>query len=123
MRLAKVTGVCAAFFIACFSPLPASAAQYVQITEPFVNVYEKLDPKSSVIKTAAKGERFDLVFAGDKWYKVKVKGQEGWVELKAGRVVEGASVVSIIVTVVLLLALVGGTAYVVISYIKKQQTA
>jgi hypothetical protein len=123
MRFITVSGIAAVIAIICFSPINASAAQYVQITEPFVNVYERLDPKSNVVKTAAKGERFELIFAGDKWYNVKVKSQMGWVERKAGRIIEGRSVVPMLLTIALIVALVGGTLYVVITYINKQKSA
>jgi len=113
----------AVLFTACFAPFKAAAAQYVKITEPFVNIYERLDPKSNVLKMAKNGDRLELDFAGDKWYKVKIHDQTGWVERTAGKVVEGNSIVSTVVSFLLVLLIGGGTIYVVTMYIKKQKTA
>jgi hypothetical protein len=107
-----------------FSPSAASAASpYVRITDPFTNVYERLDPKSTVIKLAKKGDRFDLIYAGPLWYQIKVQDQIGWVERKAGRVVEGTSLFTTIISIMLIFVLIAGTFYAVVSYIKKQKTA
>ena len=120
-----ITAVSAAVLaMILFSPSAASAAsQFVKITEPFTNVYERLDPKSTVIKLAKKGDRFDLIYAGPLWYQIKVQDQIGWVERKAGRVVEGTGLFSMVISIVLIVVLVAGTFYAVSSYIKKQKTA
>ena len=123
MRSITVAGIVAILSMLCFSPFKVAAAQYVQITEPFVNVYERLDPKSNVLETAAKGKRFDLIYAGPLWYQVKVHDQIGWVERKAGRVVEGTDVFSMVLSIVLICAVLAGTIYTVSLYIKKQKTA
>jgi hypothetical protein len=123
MRSLTAAGIIAAVLLACFLPVKATAAQYVQITEPFINVYERLDPKSNVLTMAKKGDRLDLIYAGPLWYQVRVQDQIGWVERSAGRVTEGTNVVSILVSIALILAIVGGTLYVVITYINKQKTA
>jgi agmatine/peptidylarginine deiminase len=122
------------FVSACFAavlammlifPVTSNAAsqQYVQITESFINVYERLDPKSPVIVMAKKGDRFDLIYAGPIWYQVKVKDQIGWIERKAGRVIEGNNVFSTILSIVVVCALLAGTLYFVLRVIKKQKTA
>jgi hypothetical protein len=61
---------------------------YVQITKPFANIYEYLDPQSTIIKQAHKGEYFELVSSGTSWYQVKVKDKVGWLEMRAGNVVD-----------------------------------
>jgi hypothetical protein len=123
MRSVTVAAGAAVLAMLLLSPFSAEAAarQYVQITEPFVNVYERLDPKSSVILTAPKGKRFDLIYAGPLWYQVKVQDQIGWIERKAGRVVEGRNILSTVLSITLLIALLAGTLYFVFSYIKKQK--
>jgi hypothetical protein len=123
MRSITVAGMAAVLSVLCFSPFKAMAVQYVQITEPFVNVYERLDPKSNVLETASKGKRFDLIYAGPLWYQVKVRDQIGWVERSAGRVIEGTDVFSTVLSIVLICAVLVGTIYTVALYIKKQKTA
>jgi SH3-like domain-containing protein len=123
MRSITIAALGAVFFsLLCFSPAIA-AAQYVQISDPFVNVYEQLNPKSNVLKMVKKGDRLELDFAGDKWYKVKIGDQIGWVERTAGHVVEGTNVFSTVLSIVLIVALLAGTIYVVARYINKQKTA
>jgi SH3-like domain-containing protein len=123
MRFITATGIVAALSVLVFSPAKAAATQYVQIAEPFVNVYEQLDPKSNVLKMVKKGDRLELDFAGDKWYKVKVGDQIGWVERTAGNVVEGSNSFSTVLSIVLIGILLAATIYVVTVYIKKQKMA
>jgi hypothetical protein len=52
-----------------------------------------------------------------------VHDQIGWVERKAGRVVEGTDVFSIVLSIVVICAVLAGTIYTVSRYIKKQKTA
>lgn len=125
MRSITAAGLSAAtaIMVMCFFPVKTAATQYVQISEPFVNVYEQLDPKSNVLKMVKKGDRLELDFAGDKWYKVKIGDQIGWVERQAGSVVEGSNSFSTVLSIVLIGILLAGTIYVVAWYIKKQKTA
>jgi hypothetical protein len=123
MRSITLSISAATLAVLLLSPCKAAATQYVKISEPFVNVYEQLDPKSNVLKMVKKGDRLELDFAGDKWYKVRVGDQIGWVERKAGHVVEGTDVFSIVLSAVLVCMLVAGTIFVVASFIKKQKTA
>jgi hypothetical protein len=77
-------------FIILLVPLSSSHAagqKYVEIKSPFVNVYELLDPKSNVVVQAKKGDRFELVYEGKSWYKIKIKDKDGWLEKNAGIVV------------------------------------
>jgi hypothetical protein len=125
MRSVSITGFAAVLALLLLSPVSIAAAsqQYVQITESFTNVYERLDPKSPVIVMAAKGDRFDLIYAGPLWYQVKAKDQIGWIERKAGRVIEGKNVLSTILSIAVVCALLAGTFFIVARVIKKQQTA
>jgi hypothetical protein len=122
----RPVSACCAAVIAVLFLFPASSAaasqQYVLITEPFTNVYEKLDPKSPVIVMAKKGDRFDLLYPGPLWFQVRVKDQIGWIERKAGRVVEGANVLSIVLSIFLVCVLCAGTIYAVVRVINKQKT-
>jgi hypothetical protein len=88
--------------------------QYVAVAEPFVNVYKDLDPRSMVIGTVHKGDHLELISSGDSWYKVKYRESEGWLEKRAGDVVNSSSSSSgvIIIAVLLLVAVVfGGVAF------------
>ena len=121
MRWITVSSMVAMFLVVCFSPFKATASQYVQITEPFVNVYEYLDPKSTVLKMAKKGDRLELIYAGTSWYNVKIGVKTGWVERKAGDVIEGPSIFSPILSIVLIVIALVGTIFGVTYYIKKQK--
>jgi hypothetical protein len=123
MRFITVSSMVAMVLVFCFSPYDVSAAgQYVQITEPFVNVYEYLDPKSTVLKMAKKGDRLELIYAGPSWYSVKVGPKNGWVERTAGKIIDRPSLFTPIVSIVLILIVLAGTIYGVAYYIKKQRT-
>jgi hypothetical protein len=123
MRFITASSLAAVVLLVCFSPFKAAATQFVQISEPFVNVYELLDPKSTVVKMVKKGDRLELIFAGTSWYQVKVRDQTGWVERKAGVIVEGADAFSYALSIALILIALIGTIYGVVVYIKKQKTA
>jgi len=89
----------------------------VEIHTYFANIYEYLDPKSTVIKQARRGESYELVYAGTSWYQVRVKDRVGWLERRAGEIVDspGARILGMpvgvfIVFVVLLLATLFGVA-------------
>ncbi len=88
--------------------------QYVSVTSSFVNVYKDLDPKSPVVGTAHKGQYLPLLSIGDAWYKVKYRDSEGWLEKRAGDVVNKAkgSPTGIIIVLLALVAIVAsGVAF------------
>jgi hypothetical protein len=60
----------------------------VEIKRPFANIYEYLDPKSNIIKQAKQGEMFELVYAGTSWYQVRIKDRVGWLERRAGEIID-----------------------------------
>lgn len=102
------------FIITSNSQAAEGATQYVAITEPFVNVYKDLDPKSEVIGTVHKGEHLELINTGDSWYQVKYRETTGWLEKRAGDVVNnpGSGTGVVIIIVLLLVALAfGGVAF------------
>lgn len=87
--------------------------QYVSVTSAFVNVYKDLDPQSAVVGTAHKGEYLPLLSIGDAWYKVKYRESEGWLEKRAGDVVnkaKGSSTQNIIIILLLVAIVAGGIA-------------
>lgn len=97
-------------------------AEFVEVTTPYANVYEFLDPKSTIITQAKKGDHFELVYAGTSWYQVKVKEKVGWLERRAGEVVSNPGklpVVSIALLAVVLIGTLGGVFFV----IQKQRNA
>jgi len=106
-------------FFAVSAEEEADAIRYVEVKKPFQNVYAKLDPKSEIIRQVKKGEYLELLSKGESWYKVKVDGKDGYLESKAGKVVnrKGAPVITLLLYIVLLLGCAGG----VVLYIKKQQ--
>jgi hypothetical protein len=79
----------AATFAALLLPASSGAAhegRFVLITEPFVNVYEVLDPQSPVVKLAKRGDRLELIDTGVSWFQVRVGDKTGWVERRAGTI-------------------------------------
>jgi uncharacterized protein YraI len=122
MRFLTAISLFAVVLVVFFSPCKAAANQYVQISDPFVNVYAELDPKSPVIKMAKKGDRLELNYAGASWYNVKIRDKDGWVERRAGRLVEGTDIFSYALSIVLILIALIGTIYGVSMRIKKQKT-
>jgi hypothetical protein len=104
----------------------AADGRFVKIKKPFANVYEFLDPKSKILRQAKKGDHFELVYEGTSWYQVKIQDQVGWLERRAGSVVEnpGLTVLSIPVgTFVLFILLLLGTFAGASMFIYRQKTA
>ena len=124
MRFITVSLAMAMFLLVCFSPVKTFAAQqYIEITEPFVNVYEFLDPKSAVLSMVKKNDRLELIYAGTTWYQVKVGAKQGWVERKAGHVVDGPSFLSPIISIIVGLLIIAGIMVGAIFYMKKPKKA
>ncbi len=124
MKLARFLGlsvILAGVFFAVSAEDAEEVIRYVEVKKPFQNVYTKLDPKSDIIRQVKKGEYLELLSKGESWYKVKVDGKDGFLESKAGKVVnrKGAPVITLLLYIVLLLGCAGG----VVLYIKKQQIA
>lgn len=119
MRFITLSGIIALFLVLGVSSF-AQAEQYLLVEEPLAKVYKELDPKSPLIKQVKKGEYLELVYDGETWHKVKVDGEIGWIEKRAGKIVDkqgGLPVVSI----VLLILVAGGTLFGVLIYIQKNQ--
>ena len=108
------------FFLA--SDCTAQTKQYVSVTKPFVNVYQKLDPTSSVVGQARRGNHLELVAVGDSWYKVKMGTSEGWLEKRAGDVVNNPGNSSSVLVIIILLV-VAGVFGAVSVYIYKSKTS
>jgi len=110
-------------FFAVFADGAEDEIRYVEVKKPFQNVYTRIDPKSDIIRQVKKGEYLELLRKGESgsWFEVKVDGKVGYLEAKAGKVVnrKGAPVITLLLYIVLLLGCAGG----VVLYIKKQQIA
>ncbi len=89
----------------------SQAKQYVAVSKPFVNVYQELDPKSMVVGQAKKGDYLEIIAIGDLWYKVKMGKGEGWLEKRAGEIVDkpGSSSTIAIIIILLIVAAAFGT--------------
>jgi len=85
-------------------------------------VYEFLDPKSTVLSMVKKNDRLELIYAGTTWYQVKIGAKQGWVERKAGHVVDGPSLLSPIISIIMIVLVLAGTIYGVSYYLKKQKS-
>jgi hypothetical protein len=122
MRFFTLSFALAMFLLVSFCPTKTLAAQqYVEISEPFVNVYEFLDPKSTVLLMVKKNDRLELIYAGTTWYQVKIGSKQGWVERKAGHVVDSPSFMSPAISIILVILVLAGTMYGVSFYLKKQK--
>lgn len=111
------------------SPAYSGETRYVRIKKPFVSVYEKLDPKSNIIKQVSKGDHLELVYEGTSWYQVKVDGKNrpvnAWIEKNSGIIVDnpGKTILSIPVgTFVFFILLLIATIGVAVSIIYRQKT-
>ncbi len=112
--------VCAFAVMAFVQPLQAGG-KFVKIENPLANIYEFLDPKSNIIRVAKKGDYFEMVFEGTSWYQIKVQDKVGWLEKKAGTVVDDPKTSNTGVFIVISILLIGtliGAYY----YINKQKT-
>jgi len=127
MRFLTLSSIFAVLTVFCVSSFAQSDTKeeklgYLYITEPFANVYEKLDPMSALIRQAKKGEYLEVTYDGESWHKVKIDGKIGWVEKKAGKIVQtagGAPVGSII----FLLIIIAGTIGVVFYFVQKNKAS
>jgi hypothetical protein len=72
----------------CFAWAAENQSKYVEVKKPFANVYEYLDPKSKIIQQAKRGEHFELIYEGTSWYQVKIRKEAGWLEKRAGKIVD-----------------------------------
>ncbi len=85
-----LSGLCLCVAVIAVRPALAQKQERksVQIEKQFANIYEYLDPKSTIIKQARKGEAYELVYAGTSWYQVRVRERVGWLERRAGEIVD-----------------------------------
>lgn len=95
--------------------------KWVQVKAAFPNVYKELDPKSEIVQKVKKGDFLELLSEGDVWLKVKVDGQTGYLEKKAGKVVDkkGVSIFTLVLQILVLLGCAAGVFF----YFKKQKAA
>lgn len=122
MKRSIVFSLCVcAFIVMSFAKLSHATQQYVKIESPLASIYEYLDPKSKIIRTAKKDDYFPLVFEGTLWYQIKVQDKVGWLEKNDGLVVN-ESKTSNAGTFTIIAILVLGTAVGVGYYIYKQKT-
>jgi hypothetical protein len=120
MRFLTFSGIIA-LFVVLGVPSFAKAEEFLLVEEPLAKVYKELDPMSPLIKQVKKGEYLELVYEGESWHKVRVDGKIGWIERRAGKIVEKKGGISVI-SLVLLILLVGGTLGAVIFFIAKNRT-
>ncbi|MBN1308214.1 MAG: hypothetical protein JXA18_09880 [Chitinispirillaceae bacterium] len=123
MRFVRSSSI-ALFSVLCVSSV-VFANQYLLIEEQLAKVYKDLDPKAPIIKQVKKGEYLDLIYDGTSWHKVLVETpegvQEGWIERRAGKIVDRAGNVPVF-QIILFLLVVGGTLGGVLYYIQKNRT-
>ncbi len=116
-------GCSLAILVCAFSSF-AKEAKFIRIRKSFANVYEKLDPKSTIIDVASKGEHLELVNEGTSWIQVKVNNKIGWVEKRAGVLVPSKPITVFSLplgTFLFILILMGGTVAAAYYFIQKQK--
>lgn len=122
LTLSAIIAIMSVFSINSFAQSDAETANtrigYLYITEPFANVYEKLDPMSPLIRQVKKGEYLELVYNGESWNKVKVDGKIGWIEKKAGKIVNDTN--STPVGAIIFLLIIVGCAIVVVFLVNQK---
>ena len=96
------------------------APKFVEITKSYTSVYEKLDPKSSVLEYANKKDLFPLIFEGTTWYQVKVNDKIGWIEKSSGDIVAHAGMTifsmpigTFFFLILLIIATISGASYLI----------
>lgn len=99
--------------------------KYVEVTTHFPNVYKELDPTSDIIIQPQKGDFLELISEGQRWFKVRTNDQVGFIEARAGKVVDkrGSPLVPIIISIFSVLALSGFVTWGAIIYYRKRKTA
>jgi uncharacterized protein YgiM (DUF1202 family) len=103
----------------------AADTKWVKIKKPFVNVYKFLDPQSTILKQAKKGDYFELVYEGTSWYQVKIQDNVGWLEKRSAILVNSpnATIFSVpMETLVLFFFLLLGTFAGVSFFIYRQKS-
>ncbi|MBN1761015.1 MAG: SH3 domain-containing protein [Chitinispirillaceae bacterium] len=120
MRFITLSCMMALFTVLCVSS-QVHATSYLLVEEPLAKIYKELDPKSPIIKQVKKGEYLELIYDGTSWHKVKVDGQEGWIERRAGKIVDKKGGVPV-GSIVLLLIVAFGTLGAAFYYISKNRT-
>ena len=118
MRLISCVGIVSLFMIFCSSPSKAAESKFVAIKSSFANVYEYLDPKSTVIKQAKKGDHYELVYEGTSWFQIKTRDKVGWLEKRAGTIVDSPNYISplsIVMVILLLAGTIGGATYYILN--------
>ena len=126
MRAFTLLTSCAIMLFVLAARTYAVEDRFVKIKKPFVNVYEYLDPRSKIIRQAKKGDHFELVYEGTSWYQVKVADRVGWIERRAGNVVDspGMTIIAVPVgTFVFFILLLIGTFVGTSLFIYRQKTA
>jgi hypothetical protein len=104
----------------------AGATKYVKVRVPFANIYEYLDPQSTILRQVSQNKYFELVYEGTSWYQVKVENKVGWLEKSAGTIIDspGITVFSIpLGTLIFFLLLLATTIIGASLLIYKQKTA
>lgn len=120
MRFVTISSLIALLTVLCVTS-QIQAEGFVLVEEQLAKVYKDLDPKSPLIKQVKKGEYLELIYDGTSWNKVKVDGQEGWIERRAGKIVDkqgGVPVFSILFFILVAAATFGAVFY----YIQKNRT-
>jgi len=120
MRFVTISSLIALLTVLCVTS-HVEAEGFVLVEEQLAKVYKDLDPKSPLIKQVKKGEYLELIYDGTSWNKVKVDGQEGWIERRAGKIVDkqgGVPVFSILFFIIVAAATFGAVFY----YIQKNRT-
>lgn len=120
MKKWVLLGVAMLFLFGTAGKTLAKTDAYVKVKKPLANVYEFLDPKSTIVKQAKKGDYFPLVYEGTSWYQVKIKEKVGWLEKRAGDVVDSPKFLfysipfgTFTVFIILLIATLTGVSFVI----------
>ena len=105
----------------------AEKSNYVEVIKPFANVYEYLDPKSNIVRQAHKGEFFELIYEGTSWYQIKVKDKVGWLEKRAGEVVDSPkfffSSIPTSTVIMFAIVLIGSLTFITVVIIRQRSPA
>ena len=85
------------------------AQKYFEILHSPARVLRYLNPQSPILGLASGHETFPIVSAGTSWCRIIYKGDTGWVDMAAGKVVDSPHVVGEKIPDILIIVLFGAS--------------
>jgi len=88
--------------------------KYFLVTENSSKILAYVSPESPIIAMARKNETYPLIYTGTLWGKIKYQDTSGWIDLRAGKIVDTPSSAKIVSKMVIYAAIIGVCAILLI---------